>query len=205
MTPLRCVLALQFATTLALGQATHQSTPANQPDTVVRGLYTQVIARHPIGIPRGADMTIIAPHLSTALLHRINLAYACEGDFFRKNPDPNLKPEFEWLELGLFSGEQEEALPSAFQIGTTQPQPDGTLHVPVKLTYQEPPPYRPWSWHIAAVVIGESGQYVVDDVIYLKHNPQESDYRLSQALSWGCDGPRWIGYPKRLTNSKAQR
>jgi len=202
MKPLRCILALQFATTLALGQAAHQSDPPNQPQALTRSLYQQVIARHPIGIPRGADMTAIAPYLSTTLLHRINLAYACEGDFFRHNPDPRSKPAFEWLELGLFSGDDEQASPNTFRIQSTQFGTDGTVRVSVKLTHQEKPPYRPSSWRVAAVLTRESDQYVVDDVIYLRNGNHGADYRLSQALAWGCDGPHWIQYPKRLTSSK---
>ena len=41
----------------------------------------------------------------------------------------------------------------------------------------------------------ENSRLVVDDVIYLKDEKDESsvDYRLSEALSGGCDGPRWVG------------
>lgn len=150
-------------------------------------------------------MTAIAPFLSTALLHRMNLAYACEGDFFRHNPDPHLKPAFEWLDLGLFSGDDEPASPTAFHIQATHVEPDGTIHAYVKLTHAEKPPFRPWSWRVAAVLTRENDQYVIDDVIYLKTGNELADYRLSQALSWGCDGPRWIGLPKRLTASRQQR
>ena len=55
------------------------------------------------------------------------------------------------------------------------------------------------------MLVREGSQYLVDDVIYLKYKSRAPDYRLSQALSWGCDGPRWITYPKRLTVSNAQK
>ena len=50
MNCLRCILLLQFATILALGQSARDSKPTslpNQPEALVRSLYTEVIARHP--------------------------------------------------------------------------------------------------------------------------------------------------------------
>jgi len=203
MNRLRCILLLQFATTMALGQAAHPGSLPTQPKALVRSLYTEVVARRPIGIPKGPDMKVLAPFLSTALLHKINLAYACEGDFFRQNPDPHLKPAFEWLDLGLFTGDEEMASPTDFHIESVQPDEDGATRVRVKLLVQEPHD-RPWKWYVAAVVIREGGHYVLDDVVYLRDKHTDG-YRLSQALSWGCDGPRWIGYPKRLTHSRPQK
>ena len=95
MNLLRCVLFLLLTTTLAFGQAVghskHVSLP-NDPEAFVRSFYQQVVARHPVGIPRGVDMKIFAPYLSKALLHKIDLAIACSYDWDRKHPDPNVKP-----------------------------------------------------------------------------------------------------------------
>jgi hypothetical protein len=197
MKHLRCIILLQFLTVLALGQPAHQNQAQILPDgsvALVRSLYTQVVAHHPIGIPKGENVKIIAPYLSKALLHRIDLATACEADFFRQNPKPDLKPAFEWLELGLFSGDEEQASPTGFQIERKKIEKDGTVRVYVQLTYNETPPYSPWIWHVAAVVIQESGHYVVDDVIYLKEEGRSTEARLSERLAAGCDGPRWVGF-----------
>jgi len=94
MTIWRCVILLQFTTTLALGQLARQSNPPsvpNQPEATVRSLYREVIAHHPIGIPESGDMKIFAPYLSKALLHRIDLARACYDDWIRHHPDSQLE------------------------------------------------------------------------------------------------------------------
>src|SRR5207245_11773660 len=103
MTLLRCVVLLQFTTTFALGQLAQQSKPPSmpkQPEAMVRSLYREVVARHPVGIPGDADMKVFAPYLSKALLHRIDLAIACSKDEARQQPDPHQKPAIAWLEAG---------------------------------------------------------------------------------------------------------
>ena len=47
---------------------------------LVRSLYAQVVSRHPVGVTKGAEMTIFAPYLSKALSHRIDLTAACDVD-----------------------------------------------------------------------------------------------------------------------------
>jgi len=74
----------------------------------------------------------------------------------------------------------------------------------VKLTHAEPSE-SPWFWHVAAIVIREDGHFVVDDVIYLKDRPQDVDMRLSEYLSQGCDGPRWVGFSDKRNDMKEQR
>jgi len=179
----------------AFGQLAGQIQPAPasaQPVALVRRLYIQVVSRHPIGVTKGADMTTFAPYLSKTLRHRIDLTAACEVDWFRQHPETGMKPNFGWLELGLFSGDGENAGPSAFQVEETQAEKDGTVRVYVKLTHAESKE-RPWTWRVAAVVGREDGRYVVKDVIYLRDKNNSSDVRLSKLLSNGCNGPRWIG------------
>ena len=163
----------------------------NQPDALVRSLYAQVVARHPVGIPGGANWKIFAPYLSKTLLHRIDLAIACGADWSRQNPDPDLKPPIGWLELGIFSGGDEKASPGDFQIERAQAEKDGSFRVDVKLTFK--PSDGPGSWRVEAVVVRENGRLVVDDVIYLKDKDRDVEYRLSESLGYGCDGPRWVG------------
>jgi hypothetical protein len=165
----------------------------NQPEAFVRSLYAQVVARRPVGIPGGADWKIFAPYLSKALLHRIDLAGACGADWNRQYPDPNLKPEIGWLELGLFSGGDDELELRTFRIERTQSGKDGSFRVYVGL-YWGYPPERPWTSSVAATVVRENGHLFIDDVNYLKDKPQDTEWRLSDGLSSGCDGPRWVGF-----------
>jgi len=207
MTLLRCIILLQFVTTLALGQSAPQTKPAslpNRPEILVRSLYTEVVARHQIGIPQGAHMRIFAPYLSKALLRRIDVAVACAADYDRQYPDPNLKPPFAWLEAGLFSGDDEQAEPRAFHIERTQSEKDGSFRVYVRLTWGEPPE-RPEIWYVVAIVVQENGHFALDDVIYLKDEGRPFESRLSEYLSAGCDGPHWVGHGDRRNDLKQQR
>jgi hypothetical protein len=204
MNLLRCIPLLPLAATLALGQPIHQSNPPSlpkQPEALVQSLYRQVVARHPLGIPSGADWKTLAPYLSKALLHRIDVNFACQEDWNRQNPDPNSKPPF--LEDGIFTGSSERAAPRDFHIEKTELEKDGSFHVNVRLTWGTPPGHTE-TWHVSAVVVRENGGLVVDDVIYLKDEKHEFsvEYRLSEYLSQGCDGPRWVGYHRNDPKSQ---
>ena len=166
--------------------------PPGQPAVLVRRLYTQVISRHPIGVTKGFEMTTFAPFLSKVLRNRIDETAACEADWFRQYPHTDMKPGFGWLELGLFSGDGENAGPSAFQIERTQAEKNGAVRVYVTLTHAESSE-PPWTWQVAAIVRREDGRYVVDDVIFLKDKNNPSDVWLSKVLSSGCNGSRWVG------------
>src|ERR1700754_2659762 len=107
-----CVVLLSLVTTCALGQPAHQSQLSNPPtgsEVVVRSLYRDVIARHPVGIPHGTNMRSFASYLSKSLIHRIDLAQACSQDWMRQNRGHVSKAPFAWGELGLFSGGDEKA------------------------------------------------------------------------------------------------
>jgi hypothetical protein len=170
---------------------------------MVQSLYREVVARHPVGIPTGADMKIFSPYLSKALLHRIELAIACSADWDRENPDPNLKPDFPWLESGLFSGDDERTEPRTFHVERIQQEKDGSFRVYVRLAWGDPG--KLWIWRVAAVVVRENGRFVVDDVIYLKDKDRDDESRLSEYLSSGCDGGRWVGRNKQPTGSSERR
>jgi hypothetical protein len=173
----------------------------NQPEALTRSLYQQVVARRPVGIPWGADWKTLAPYLSKTLLHRIDLALDCGGDWDRQDQirmlmkDQSIeKPPLGWLELGLFSGGDDEDALRAFQIEKIEPEKDGSFRVYVTLTWGWPPE-KPWISRVAPILAQENGRLVVDDVTYLKDEKDKfsADYRLSQALSEGCDGPHWVG------------
>jgi hypothetical protein len=97
------------------------------------------------------------------------------------------------FESGIFSGEDERTEPHTFHIERTESEKDGSIRVYVRLTSKEPPDKE--IWHVAAILVRENGRLVVDDVIYLKDENRawSVDYRLSEGLSSGCDGPRWVG------------
>ena len=140
MRTIQSTLLIPFAMLVAFEQpAGHaQSVPSSaQPAVLVRRLYTQVVSCHPIGVSKGAKMSIFAPFLSKALRGRIDRTNACEADWFRQYPQTGMKPSFGWLELGLFSGDGEYAQPSAFQVEKTQATNDGTVRVYVTLTHAE--------------------------------------------------------------------
>lgn len=201
---LRCILLLQFVAILALGQSAHPSKPSslpNQPEALVRSLYQKVVALHPLGNSVGGHLKVFAPYLTKALLHRIDLANACNVDWDRQHPDPNSKPP--GLEGGLFTGDDLRAEPKAFHIERVQADKDGSIRVYVKLTHEEPGE-SPWTWRVAAIVVRENGHFVVGDVIYLKDSPQDVDVRLSDYLSQGCNGPRWVGFGNQKNEEAKQ-
>jgi hypothetical protein len=152
-------------------------------------------------------MKVLAPFLSKNLLHKIDLARACEHDWYLKHPDRNVKPEMAWLEAGLFSGQNERTGPNAFEIERTESEKDRSVHVYVKLKWWETSdnnadirhatPSRPVIWQVAAIVIRENGHSVVNDVIYLKDKDHNTESRLSELLTKGCEGSRWVGYRDR--------
>lgn len=205
MTPLYCIILLEFTATFALGQLGHQSGSPRlpvKPEAVVRSLYREVVARHPFGIPGGADRKAFAPYLSKDLIRRLDTALACEDDYYRQHKNPNEKPKVVWLEDGLFSGADEEASPASFHVESTQPEKDGYFRLHLRLTYREPA--ETFNWYVDVIVAREKGRFVVDDVIYLKdeNNPQDMEMRLSHLLTIGCDGSRWVGHGEDRSDSK---
>lgn len=191
MNRLLYVVLLQLGVVCAQGQAAQHARLPKQPDALVQSLYSQVVSRHPSGIPYGADKRIFSPYLSESLLHKIDLATACSRDWVRQNQGQILKAPFGWAESGLFSGANERTDPLTFQIERTESEKDGSYLVYVKLS-GDAPPDTPWTWEVAVRVVKQKERPVVDDVIYLKDKDQD-EYRLSESLEYGCDGPRWVG------------
>jgi hypothetical protein len=201
----RFLLYLLITMSLVFGQAAHETehgSPAN-PELLVRSLYTQVVTSHPLGVPDDADMKIFAPYLSKALLHRMDWAIACGADWHRQNPEPHLKPELGWLELGPFSGENERATPQTFLIERTQQEKDGSFRVYVMLTRASSEGH-PSIWRVGAIVVRENGHFVLDDVVYLKDRDYDEG-RLSEGLSAGCDGPHWVGFGNQQSGRGKQK
>ena len=170
------------------------------PDTVVQELYQQVVARKPLGIPRGADKVAIWPFLSKRLIQKLDEAQVCTDDYYRQMIDKSSKPGFAWLESGLFSGANEEAIPSAAVVERTKPRKDGSFHVYVRLTYKEsfetydrpPNPANTFQWRVVAVVLSQGGRFVVDDVLLFEDDSTRIASRLTHSFT-GCDGTHWTG------------
>jgi len=187
--------------------------PEPQPDALVRQLYRIVVARHPLGIPADADKAAIWPLLSKRLIREFETAKACQDDWFSQHagdtrpgnaahPPVTLKPDFAWLEHGLFSGEEDQAAPSAVAVQRTESQNDGAFRVYVRFTYKEafethgrpPNPANTFHWRGVVIVRSQDGRFAVDDVLLFKVHSMEIESRLSHELTLGCDGPRWVGY-----------
>jgi hypothetical protein len=192
------ILLLLLASNLSAGGAAEPS-----PDIVVRDLYQQVVARKPLGIPKGADRAALVPLLSKGLLRRLDAAQSCEDDYLRQHAGEDGKPGFVWLETGIFSGSNERGLPTAAVVERTHRQKDGSFYVYVRLTYKEsaetygktPNPANTFHWDVAAVVISEGGKFFVNDFLFFKDNSNAIESRMSGSFS-GCDNSRWVGDKK---------
>ena len=168
------------------------SNARQQPEALVQNLYRQVVARHPLGLPFGANREIFEPYLSKTLRHRIELARSCEDQWVRLNHGRMVKAPIAWSEAGIFSGDTGMDEPSAFEIERTEAKQDGSFLVYVKLR-EGTPPEKPWSWEVAVRVVKENGHPLVDDVIYLKGDEVDVEYRLSELLGMDCKEGHWIG------------
>lgn len=176
----------------------------------VTELYKQVVLRKPLGLPRNSDRQAIFPFLSVGLIQRLEEAQACEDDYHRRNDDGDrreqLKPAYAWLESGLFSGDNEEAIPSASAVLRSDKQGDGSFRVLVRLTYKEtfktygrpPDPKNQFNWKVVALVVREGRRFAIDDVLYLNANDSTKvESRLSEVLNSGCENGKWVGFETR--------
>jgi hypothetical protein len=175
--------------------------PTSSPEGVVRQLYKEVVARKPLGIPTGADRAAFAPLLSARLTRQLAAGAACEADYFRQHPaNDQEKPEFYWLELGLFSGGTEMAIPAEVSVGKSEPRRDGSFRVPVRFTYRDtfetygrtPDPRNTFQWRGVVTVVKEKGRYLIDDISLREPHTNSQSIRLSEVFT-GCKAGKWIG------------
>jgi len=194
MTILRYISIFFLITLLGYGQVPqrhHLGELSRQAEIPVRGLYRQLVSQ-PIGdIPTPKRMKVLSPYLSNSLIHRINQARACRDDWLRLHPRNDEKAPSTWGEFGLFSGPNDRGQPYAFQIDRTESEDGGSFRVYVRLT--EGPQEKPWNWQVAVVVMSEAGKFVINDVIFLRDKDVETESRLSEILTVGCDGPHRVG------------
>jgi len=157
-----------------------------QPETVVRAFYDRIIKYHPIGVPEGAAKKALWPFLSARVRKQLAAGQDCEQDYYRQHRDvpgaDQLKPEFGWLEDGLFSGANEMALPVAVTV--TKVEPLG----------RPPDDSNTFTWSGTVYVISEAGQYVLD--AFLIKDPEDRREWRTLELS-GCQGGRWVGFKEQ--------
>lgn len=186
-----------FLTALALAVALVPTT--DQAFAAVDAFFAGVVRYHPLGVPEGAARQELWPRLSARLRRRLTEALACERDYARQQPRGSTdKPEYGWLESGLFSGENENALPEAAEPVHTEEEGRGRLRVYVRLTYRDPyaaqHPDLPaeYQWYAAAVLVPERGTWRVDDVVRLDDETLEDRGGIEEVLA-GCVRGRWVG------------
>ncbi|HEY4837963.1 MAG TPA: hypothetical protein VIH72_05110 [Candidatus Acidoferrales bacterium] len=166
----------------------------------VRKLYEEIVARHPIGIPAGAEMAIIWPLLSRRLTEQLQTAQACQDDYARQHATTDRTPKPAWLKSGFFSGEDNHASPIYALVQSKEKQNDGSFLVYVDLEHDyidlghgSRAFYGNNSWRIATRVVSEKGKFVVDDVrVFDGFSDNGHSHLLSNSFA-GCDGPHWIG------------
>jgi hypothetical protein len=166
-------------------------------------LYGEIVARHPIGIPAGAEMSTIRPFLSRRLAEQLQTVKTCQEDYFRQHHQATDRaPKPTWLKSGLFTGDGNRALPVSAWPVRKGPQQDGSFLVYVNLFAQsidlgnglKGGAYSPTgNWRVGVKVISEDGQFVVDDVrLFDGPSTDEPSHLLSDSFV-GCDGSHWTG------------
>lgn len=179
--------------------------PAASPAGAVQAFYEEIVRRHPLGLPKDEDKRVLWPLLSTRLVRTLTNLQACEDDYFRQarkrfTPEEaaQLKPAIPWLEYGLFSGGNEQALPAEVSVTRVLPAGKGRFRVEVRFTYRDtfdtyarpPDESNTFRWTGIVGVLFESGRFAIDDFI------PEHDGKPLPGLSKAfpdCKGPRWVG------------
>jgi hypothetical protein len=165
------------------------------PKTMIDALYRKVVIHHPYGLLDGANAKTFSPYLSESLSKKLQAARDCSSDWFRQNQGKAVKAPFAWSEFGIFSGYNERDSPGSFTVENMEGGSDGSFRASLLLTYM--PADGPGSWRVSVRVVQQHNRFVVDDVTYLRDRPGDSEERLSEVLSEGCDGSRRVGYGER--------
>jgi hypothetical protein len=181
---------------------------SSSPINVVRAFYDQIIKLHPIGIPTGEAKRALWPLLSSRLAQRLDALQACEDDYYRRNKkkleSEQLKPSIGWIESGLFSGENEQALPAEVTITRIEPAGAGRFRAYLQFTYRDtfetysrpPDDSNTFRWTGIVLVVSEGDRYAVDDYIPINHDSGKPLAVLSEGFP-ECRGNRWVGLKGR--------
>ena len=183
----------------------------------VSDLYQKIVAKHPIGIPQGADKTAVWPFLSRRLTQQLETARACQDDYFRQQSAAGTTSKPAWMTSDLFSGEDERTAPYFVNIVHKKPLKDGFFAVELDAVERDVTgkndsiiaggirAYRvKRDWPIIATVVLENQRFVVDDIRIFELDTDGPSHSLSETFA-GCDGPRWTGehVEKKLVEAHA--
>ncbi|HEV2577235.1 MAG TPA: hypothetical protein VGU25_08490 [Acidobacteriaceae bacterium] len=166
---------------------------------VTRNLYDAIVARHPLGIPRGQDMMKISPLLSKSLRAQLQTAQACHDDYLRQHPRRENLPEPRWFNAGLFTGDSKLAAPKAALADHKERQQNGSFQVRVWLSRDDIAPKSSSAalqWrtsHVSALVKSEQARFVLDDIRLFAGDSADSPSHLLSESFAGCDGRHWVG------------
>jgi hypothetical protein len=156
----------------------------------VRVFYTN-LTKHPLlGLPSGKAQRIVSPFLSTRLSKEIDGLETCDKDYYRRYEKilraNTYKPATPWLEVGLFTGPNDAAGPSAFRILGSRSV--GKNRVDVLLAFKED-----WGESQGDVtVILENNRWVIDDYVAMYENDELKRLSAGYAV---CEDGRWVGEP----------
>jgi len=167
---------------------------APAPEEVVRTFYERIVLDKPLGIPEGATKDALWPLMTPRLVKVLDDARACEAEYMRNRGNSDEKPEFWWLEDGLFSGANEMALPARVEVLTTEKIDANTSRVIVRFTYEDSPTdgrapnlEASFQWRSEMRVVCDAQHCLVDDF-----TPYDTDggklTPLSQSFSSFCNG-----------------
>lgn len=171
----------------------------------VQKMYLAIVARHPIGIPKDAEMAAIRPYLSKRLVEQLQTAQACQDDYNRQHAKASETSKPGWLKSGLFSGDGSHASPVDAVVERKEKQNDGSFTVYVDLEPVEAiinlghgrrAFHGGYTWQVKATVMSEGSQFLVDDVRIFDSFPAEGSSRLLSDSFSGCDGSHWTGSVK---------
>ena len=165
-----------------------------------RNLYEAVVTRHARGISNRQVTVGTRPLLSKRLRGLLETAQVCQADYGRQHPrSPNLTVP-PWFKDGLFAGEGELGVANAAVVDRKSRQPDGSFLVFVWLSRRNAAlsdtlmSAKGWrTWHVAASVKSEGGNFVIDDVRLFRDDFGDGPSRLLSESFTGCDGRRWVG------------
>jgi hypothetical protein len=191
-----------------------QGSDAAAASAAVQRFYETVIKDHPLGVPEGATKKALWPLLSTRLAAQLELLQSCEDDYYRRNRarlnpeprrgDPNppayLKPTIAWLEQGLFSGHNEQALPAELAVVAAEPSVSGSMQVRVRFIYRDtfetygrpPTDANTFEWPGIVVVVRENDRYLIDDFLPIDEQSGKTMTPLSAGFR-ECRGATWVG------------
>jgi hypothetical protein len=179
---MKLLFAVLAATTLSAAQ------PAEE---TIHSFYGRIVADKPLGIPEKAAKAALWPLMTPRLTAILDTARACEADYYRKHANSDEKPEFWWLEAGLFSGPNEMALPAKYEILSIEPLPDGRQKATLRFTYAETLESS-FQRRSAVILACTNEQCLVDDFVPFDIDTAKPLTPLSQSFG-DCNGETWVG------------